>query len=181
MTELSESARNKRRIKFIVNNGIIAALYVVLTLPFAQIAYGPLQVRLAELMTVLPAFSIATLPGITLGCFLANLFNPNNLGPVDIICGTLATLIAGVLSYLIGKKNKMFGIIPPVVVNGLVVGGYLPFLLMDSASEVTLQVMAVSMLEVAGLRQRFSLFLDCRSLRLLREQRLRISCNAAVF
>ena len=44
----------------------------------------------------------------------------------------------------------MFGIIPPVVVNGLVVGGYLPFLLMDSASEVTLQVMAVSMLEVAG-------------------------------
>ncbi|MCH4153471.1 MAG: QueT transporter family protein [Mageeibacillus sp.] len=150
MTELSESARNKRRIKFIVNNGIIAALYVVLTLPFAQIAYGPLQVRLAELMTVLPAFSIATLPGITLGCFLANLFNPNNLGPVDIICGTLATLIAGVLSYLIGKKNKMFGIIPPVVVNGLVVGGYLPFLLMDSASEVTLQVMAVSMLEVAG-------------------------------
>ena len=150
MTELSESARNKRRIKFIVNNGIIAALYVVLTLPFAQIAYGPLQVRLAELMTVLPAFSIATLPGITLGCFLANLFNPNNLGPVDIICGTLATLIAGVLSYLIGKKNKMFGIIPPVVVNGLVVGGYLPFLLMDSASEVTFQVMAVSMLEVAG-------------------------------
>ena len=65
-----------------------------------------MQVRLAELMTVLPAFSIATLPGITLGCFLANLFNPNNLGPVDIICGTLATLIAGVLSYLIGRRTR---------------------------------------------------------------------------
>ena len=150
MSELSESARNKRRIKFIVNNGIIAALYVVLTLPFAQIAYGPLQVRLAEIMTVLPGFAAGTIPGITLGCFIANLFNPNNLGPVDIIGGTLATLIAGYLSYLVGKKNQTFAIIPPVVINGLVVGGYLPFLLTDGTSAITFQVMAISMLEVAG-------------------------------
>jgi len=150
MSELSQSAKNRKRIRFIVNNGIIAALYVILTLPFAQIAYGPLQVRLAEVMTVLPAFSIATVPGVTLGCFLANLLNPNNLGPIDIIFGTLATLIAGVLSYYIAKPNKLLGIIPPVVVNGLIVGGYLPFLLVDGGSSVSALMVSISMLEVAG-------------------------------
>lgn len=150
MSEISESARNKRRIRFIVNNGIIAALYVVLTLPFAQIAYGPIQVRLAEVLTVLPIFSMGTIPGVTLGCFLANLFNPGNLGPIDIIFGTLATLIAGFLSYWIGKVSPYLGIIPPVVANGLIVGGYLPFLLADGSSAITAQVVLISMLEVAG-------------------------------
>ncbi len=150
MTENTQLSKNRRRVRFVVYNGIIAALYVVLTLPFAQIAYGPLQVRLAEVMTVLPAFSLLTVPGVTLGCFLANLFNPNNLGPIDIIFGTLATLIAGFLSYPIAKPNKMLGIIPPVVVNGLIVGGYLPFLLTDSASSVTAAMVGISMLEVAG-------------------------------
>ena len=150
MTENTQLSKNRRRVRFVVYNGIIAALYVVLTLPFAQIAYGPLQVRLAEVMTVLPAFSLLTVPGVTLGCFLANLFNPNNLGPIDIIFGTLATLIAGFLSYPIAKPNKMLGIIPPVVVNGLIVGGYLPFLLVDPGSTVTLQAIGINMLSVAG-------------------------------
>ena len=72
----SESTKNKRRIRFIVFNGIIAALYVVLTLPFAQIAYGPIQVRLAEVLTVLPIFSLGTIPGVTLGCFWQTFLTP---------------------------------------------------------------------------------------------------------
>lgn len=80
--------KNRKRIKFIVINGLIAAIYVALTAPFANIAYGPIQVRIAEVLTVLPIFSAATIPGITLGCFIANLINPNNLGPVDIIAKT---------------------------------------------------------------------------------------------
>ena len=141
---------NRKMIKFIVINGLIAAIYVVFTAPFANIAYGPIQFRLAEVLTVLPIFSAATIPGVTLGCFIANLINPNNLGPVDIIGGSLATLIAGYFSWLIGKKNKPLGIIPPIVFNGLIVGGYLPFLLVDSGSTVTLQAIGVSMLSVAG-------------------------------
>ena len=66
---------------------------------------------------------------------------------MDIIGGTLATLIAGLLSYFIGKKNKWLGIIPPVVCNGLIVGGYLPFLLFDT---VTWQEVVLTMLSVAG-------------------------------
>ena len=142
--------KNRLMIRFVVLNGLIAGLYVVFTLPFANIAYGPIQFRLAEVLTVFPAFSALTIPGVTLGCFIANLINPNNLGPVDIIGGTLATLIAGFLSWLIGKKKKPLGIIPPVVVNGLIVGGYLPFLLVDKGSTVTAQAVGISMLSVAG-------------------------------
>jgi len=141
---------NKKMIKFVVLNGLIAGLYVVFTLPFANIAFGPIQFRLAEVLTVFPAFSALTIPGVTLGCFIANLINPNNLGPVDIIGGTLATLIAGYFSWLIGKKKKPLGIIPPIVFNGLIVGGYLPFLLVDEGSTVTAQAVGISMLSVAG-------------------------------
>ena len=141
---------NKKMIKFIVINGLLAGLYVVFTLPFANIAYGPIQFRLAEVLTVFPIFSATTIPGVTLGCFIANLINPNNLGPVDIIGGTFATLIAGYFSWLIGKKNKPLGIIPPIVFNGLIVGGYLPFLLVDPGSSVTVQAIGISMLSVAG-------------------------------
>ena len=142
--------KNKKMIRFVVLNGLIAGLYVVFTLPFANIAYGPIQFRLAEVLTVFPAFSALTIPGVTLGCFIANLINPNNLGPVDIIGGTLATLIAGYFSWLIGKKYKTLGIIPPIVFNGLIVGGYLPFLLVDEGSTVTAQAVGISMLSVAG-------------------------------
>lgn len=146
----TNQSKNRQRIKFIVFNGIVAALYVVFTAPFANIAYGPIQVRIAEVMTVFPIFSWGMIPGVTLGCFIANLVNPGNLGPVDIIGGSLATLIAGILSYFIGKKNKWLGIIPPVVVNGLIVGGYLPFLLVDAGSTVTVEAVLISMLSVAG-------------------------------
>lgn len=142
--------KNKKMIRLVVLNGLIAGLYVVFTLPFANIAYGPIQFRLAEVLTVFPAFSALTIPGVTLGCFIANLINPNNLGPVDIIGGTLATLIAGYFSWLIGKKKKPLGIIPPIVFNGLIVGGYLPFLLVDEGSTVTAQAVGISMLSVAG-------------------------------
>lgn len=142
--------KNKLMIMFIVMNGLIAGLYVVFTFPFANIAFGPIQFRLAEVLAVLPIFSSGTIPGVTLGCFLANLLNPNNLGPVDIIGGSLATLIAGILSYFVGKKNKPLGIIPPIVMNGLIVGGYLPFLLVEEGNPVTAQVVGVTMLSVAG-------------------------------
>ena len=141
---------NKKRIRLIVYSGIIAALYVVLTLPMAQFAFGPIQFRLAEVLTVLPAFAAGYIPGISLGCFLANLLNPNNLGPVDIIGGTVATILAGIFTRILGKKNKILGIIPPVLFNGLIVGGYLPFLLVEEGSSVTAQAVGITMLSVAG-------------------------------
>ena len=144
---ISRKDKNKKLIRFVVFNGIIAALYVVLAYVFAPVSYGMIQARVAEAMTVFPIFSWGTIPGVTLGCLIANLINPENLGPVDIICGTLATLIAGLLSSFIGRKNKWLGLIPPVLVNGLIVGGYLPFLLLDT---VTWQAVVISMASVAA-------------------------------
>ena len=143
-------SKNKKRIRFVVFNGIIAALYVVITYLLAPISYGPVQARVSEVLTIFPIFSGATIPGVALGCVISNIINPENLGPVDIIGGTLATVIAGVFSYLIGKKNKWLGIIPPVVANGLIVGGYLPFLLVDPGSTVTVQAVLFTMLTVAA-------------------------------
>ena len=141
---------NKKKIRLVVYSGIIAALYVVLTLPMAQFAYGPIQFRLAEVLTVLPGFAAGYIPGVSLGCFLANLLNPSNLGPVDIIGGTVATILAGIFSRMFGKKNKLLAIIPPIVLNGIIVGGYLPFLLVDAGSEVTVTAVLISMAEVAA-------------------------------
>ncbi len=142
---------NKKRINLVVYSGITAALYVVLTMLVAPIAYGPIQCRISEILTILPAFSMGYVPGVSLGCLLANLFNPaGNLGPVDVIGGTLATVIAGIFSRILGKKNKLLAIIPPIVANGLIVGGYLPFLLVDDTSEITAAVVGISMLEVAA-------------------------------
>ena len=143
----SEQVRNKALIRFIVYNGIVAALYTVLTYFLAPISYGPLQARISEAMTVFPIFSFNMIPGLTIGCLVSNLINPDNLGPVDIIGGTLATLIAGIFSRIIGKKNMWLGIIPPIVANGIIVGGYLPFLLFDT---VTWQEVLLTMLSVAA-------------------------------
>lgn len=147
-TIVPEQKKSIVRTKRIVFSGMLAALYVVLTLPFAQIAYGPIQVRLAEILTILPCFTPYAIPGVTLGCFLANLFNPGSLGPIDVIFGTLATLLAAITSRAIGKKAIWPGIIPPIVFNGLIVGTYLVFLIPDS--DTGLAAIFLSMLSVGG-------------------------------
>ena len=137
----------KNQTRYVAFGGIIAALYVVLTYFLAPISYGPVQARISEAMTIFPIFSFNMIPGITLGCLISNLLNPDNLGPVDIIGGTLATLLAGLCSRFIGKKNIWLGIIPPIVFNGVIVGGYLPFLIMET---VTWQEVLLTMLSVAA-------------------------------
>lgn len=126
-----------RKTLYIVTSAAIAAIYVILTLPFAQIAFGPVQFRLAECMTVLPILMPAAIPGLTIGCFLSNLLNSNNLGPIDIIFGSLATLLAAVstrwifvsMKRVTGIAKDWIALLPPVILNALIVGTYLTFLL----------------------------------------------------
>lgn len=136
---------------YLATSAVIAALYVVLTLPFAQFAFGPVQFRLAEIMVVLPILTPAAIPGLTLGCFLANLLNPMNLGVIDIVFGSLATLIAAVLTRWISQKavrisghpRDILSLLPPVFVNALIVGVYLSFLLTDGPVTGTLIAMNI--------------------------------------
>ncbi|MGI6560771.1 MAG: QueT transporter family protein [Saccharofermentanales bacterium] len=150
---------NKKLFNIILA-GIMAGLYLVFTLPFAQIASGMIQFRLAEAMTVLPALVPATIPGVFLGCLLANFFNPQNLGLIDILGGSLTTLLAAGATYILAKplrqylqlnqsqqdENLILGkranvarivaLLPPVILNGLIVGTYLPFLLMSKTPSI---------------------------------------------
>ncbi|NLT11945.1 MAG: QueT transporter family protein [Clostridiaceae bacterium] len=139
------------RALYLTTAATIAALYVVLTLPFAQFAFGPIQFRLAECLVILPILLPAAIPGITIGCFLANLLNPGNLGPIDIVFGSLATLVAALLTYRLAKMapfkkliiNDIVALVPPIIVNAIIVGTYLTFLLTEGAIRVTMIIVNV--------------------------------------
>lgn len=107
-----------KNTKFLVQAGVIAAIYFALTVSFAPISYGMVQVRISESLTVLPFFTPAAIPGLFIGCLLANVYG--GFGIIDIVFGSLATLIAAYLSYKMPKKFLVP--LPPVIVNAVIVG-----------------------------------------------------------
>ena len=102
----------------VAQGAAIAALYVTLTLVFAPISFGAMQVRIAEMLTILPLFTPAAIPGLFLGCLLANLIGGAIIW--DVIFGSLATLIGAALGYLL-RRNRWLVPIPAVVSNGIIV------------------------------------------------------------
>lgn len=108
-----------KKVKFIVQAGIIGAIYAVLTIIFAPISYGQIQVRISEALTILPFFTPAAVPGLFIGCLVANLYG--GLGIIDIVFGSLATLLAAYLAYTV-RKYKFIVPLPAVIINGIVVG-----------------------------------------------------------
>lgn len=113
--------------RYIAQVGIIASLYAALTIVLAPISYGPLQVRISEALTILPFLTPAAVPGLFIGCVLANIYG--GLGIYDIIGGSLCTLLAAYLTYLLSKtKQPLLAPLPPVTVNALGVSLYLHFL-----------------------------------------------------
>ncbi|MDR1915633.1 MAG: QueT transporter family protein [Synergistaceae bacterium] len=111
-------------IKTITRGAVIASLYVALVLVFAPISFGPVQFRVAEALTLLPYLWFEAVPGLFVGCLIANIFG--GMGLWDIFLGSTATLAAAVLTYL--ASNRLLAATAPVVVNGLIVGWYLSFL-----------------------------------------------------
>ena len=87
----------------LAQGGIIAALYVVLTLVFAPISFGEAQLRVAEALTILPMFTSAAVPGLFVGCVIANMLGVAVLW--DIIFGSLATFFGALGSYFLRKKR----------------------------------------------------------------------------
>ena len=110
--------KNKKAL-FITQAAVIAALYVVLVVVFNYISFGPVQFRVAEALTILPYFTPAAIPGLFIGCILANVIG----GAVvwDIIFGSIATLIGAVFTYLLRKKSKFLAPLPPVLANTILV------------------------------------------------------------
>ena len=100
--------------------GIIAAIYAVMSLLSSVfgIAYGPIQCRFSEALTVLPFLFPEAVPGLFIGCVVTNLMS--TVGPLDIIFGSLATLLAALWTRRM--PNKWLAPLPPVVCNAVIIG-----------------------------------------------------------
>ena len=111
-----------KKLVFICQAAVIAALYVVLTYVFSAFASGVIQVRVSEALTILPAFTPAAIPWLVIGCLLSNTLTGCVL--LDIIFGSVATLIGALGSYAL-RRHTWLVPIPPIVSNMIIV----PFVL----------------------------------------------------
>lgn len=108
----------KSRVQFLTQAAMIAAIYVVLTYLFQPFGFMDVQVRVAEALTILPFFTPAAIPGLFVGCLLGNMLGGAVL--LDIVMGSLTTLVAASISYLL-RKNKYLVALPPIIGNAIVV------------------------------------------------------------
>ena len=129
-------------VRRLVRCAVIAAVYVVVCLVLAPFSYGAVQVRMAEALCLLPVFGAEYIVGVTLGCFLANLLGST---VVDVVFGTLATLLACLVTYKL-RDIRVKGLaipasLPPVVFNMIIVGAFeITFFFSDGAPTAMLAV-----------------------------------------
>lgn len=126
----------------LTQTAMIAGLYAAITIATFYISFGSVQYRVSEMLTILPIFTATAIPGLSIGCALANLIGffigANPLGLIDAIFGSTATLLAAILTYFIGKSKKRwvkyaFAPLPPVLINALVVGLELTLIVFNDA------------------------------------------------
>ena len=137
--------------RFITRASVIAVLYAAVTLLLAPISFGPVQFRVSEAFMLLAGLTSSAVPGLFVGCIVANLFG--GFGVVDIAIGSIATLLAAFVTHrlavrLAGPADKTSSSgttrsmriralvlpLPTILFNGLIVGGYLPFLIPEIRS-----------------------------------------------
>lgn len=121
---------DKSKTNFIVKSALIGALYAVLTIALGPLSFGNLgiELRISEALTILPIFTLSAVPGLFCGCIIANFVGMafSGLGMVDVVFGSLATLIAAIASYLLRKLTvkgfPFLSFLPPVIANAVIIG-----------------------------------------------------------
>lgn len=118
-------------VRKLTQAAVIAALYAAVTFATFFMSFGAIQYRVSEALTILPVFTATAVPGLSVGCALANLLGfflgANPLGWIDALVGTSATLLAAVVTRAIGKSRNpviryAFAPLPPVLFNAVLVG-----------------------------------------------------------
>jgi uncharacterized membrane protein len=128
---MGKSMKTRRIVFEIVFAGVIAAVYAVLTMVLAPISYGPIQFRISEVLCILPFYFPFSSAGLFVGCIVANLLSA--YGPLDVIFGSLATLLAALCTMYIGRLSregiisKAVACLPPVIFNGIIVGALIAY------------------------------------------------------
>lgn len=136
-TTKGQQNMKQSKIYKMVLAAMIAAMYTAISLALAPISFGTIQMRAAEALTLLPVFDPVMIVGVSLGCLVTNTVGfftgADILGWMDILFGTLATVIAAVLSYWLRnvrfKGLPVLSALPPVLLNALIIGGELTFLI----------------------------------------------------
>lgn len=136
---------NKKTL-YVTQSAVIAAIYVVLVFVFQYTSFGPIQFRIAEALTILPYYTPAAIPGVTIGCLLSNLLFRADI--IDIIFGTAATLIAAYLSYQL-RTNKYLVPIPPILINALIIPWVLKFAYFE-ADPIPLMMLTIGLGQIVS-------------------------------
>ncbi|MCI6026416.1 MAG: QueT transporter family protein [Oscillospiraceae bacterium] len=123
----------KISVRTLTRCAVIAALYAAVSIAMLPLAFGAVQARVSEALTLLPVLTPLAVPGVTIGCLITNAYGvaagANILGAADILLGTAATLAAALLTRAL-RRFTVFGLplpasLPPVLLNAVVVGGEL--------------------------------------------------------
>lgn len=113
------------KVLFITQAGLIAAVYVALTVAFAPFGFGEIQVRVSECLCILAMFTPAAIPGLFIGCLIGNVLGGAIL--IDVICGSITTGVAAFITWKLREKPMPIAILPPVIGNAVVVPWILKF------------------------------------------------------
>ena len=128
-----------KKTSYVARCSIIAAAYAVLTLAFPVLSYGAIQVRISEALCVLPFFMKEAVAGLTVGCLVANIAGiAFGTTPWDIVIGTLATLVAALITRKI--KRKWLVPLPTVIVNALFIGTMITYIILQDFTPLVLLV-----------------------------------------
>ena len=137
--------KQTKRLRSMVLCAMVAGLYATVSLAVPALSFGPVQMRVGEALTLLPIIFPDTIVGVTIGCAITNavgfMTGANILGIVDIPVGTIATLLAAILTYRF-RKIRLFGLpilsaLMPVVFNAVFIGAELGFLLSDGGFQLS--------------------------------------------
>lgn len=109
------------KTRYLTTAAVLAAAYAALTMCLPALSFNVVQLRFSEVLTVLPFLFPAAMPGVAIGCLIANLLSPYGL--VDIVCGTAATALAAVWTSKV--KTKWLAPMPPVLCNLVIIGAML--------------------------------------------------------
>lgn len=143
---------NNKKIIRLAHGAMIAAVYAAATYLCSvfALAYGPIQFRISEALTILSVFTPAAIPGLTTGCILGNIASP--FGIWDIVFGALATLLAALcarkLRHVTVKGFPVLSLLMPVVFNAVIIGLEITFLMPSGGSKIT--AFLISALEVSA-------------------------------
>lgn len=125
------------KTNYIARAGVIAAVYAACTLVtmlfLGNLAWGPVQFRISEALCALALLTPAAVPGLTLGCVIANVANialsgTGVLGLLDVVFGSLATCLGALFTWKM-RRHPLVALAGPVLANALIVPAYLPILL----------------------------------------------------